>query len=452
MRSHLKKFGLPLLFLGVLLLTGPLEVRAASGCCQIVEDRATESYTYETLEESTCTARNTNINVIPHDFKVGKIANAKGTGCMDDPGAGVNLPKNTNPLDNPKLAVGIPNLKLQPITCDTEGCSVSWLGDYINALYKYGIGIIGILAAIALMIGGIIWLTAAGNQTRISEAKKIIKNSVFGVIISLSAFTLLYLINPNLTKLKSIKLGSIQRVELEEVQVDAQFVNASLQAGGKHPATGHYCGCFNDTTYAPTTSLNTADKIKSLITSLQPNSPLKDYSQVMLDAANKYGVNPVLVVIKAKRENSLGTANSTAVKAFNLGSIKCKKNTTDGGTTKGCEKKHNGCVTSKDKNKNQYRSYASWKEGIEDYFCFFKNSDLGQAPSLREKITRYCPPCEGGDDTCCHTSDYIDDIVSTIQEYNTASLDKDKVNGNNCNCYDMYQHCKTRGYTYCTGY
>jgi len=41
-------------------------------------------------------------------------------------------------------------------------------------------GIIGILAALALMIGGVIWLIAAGNASRISEAKAWIGASLTG--------------------------------------------------------------------------------------------------------------------------------------------------------------------------------------------------------------------------------------------------------------------------------
>jgi hypothetical protein len=41
--------------------------------------------------------------------------------------------------------------------------STATLATYIVAIFKYSIGVIGIIAAIALMIGGILWLSAAGT-------------------------------------------------------------------------------------------------------------------------------------------------------------------------------------------------------------------------------------------------------------------------------------------------
>lgn len=288
MRSHLKKFGLPLLFLGVLLLTGPLEVRAASGCCQIVEDRATESYSYATLEESACTERNTDVNVLPHTFEIGRIANADESGCMDDLGG--SLPKNTNPLDNPKLSVSIPNLNLTPITCNDGGCSVNWLADYINALYKYGLGIIGILAVIAMMIGGILWVTAAGNDERIGDAKKWIGGSIMGVIIALTAYTMLNIVNPALIKLSPIKLASVQRVELSQVipPEEIEPVSSSVPTGtgaGKYKVPILYQGSYGQnlpsTGCGPTSLtmvLNFYQINKSVPTIAQDASNNGDYS------------------------------------------------------------------------------------------------------------------------------------------------------------------------------
>ena len=77
-----------------------------------------------------------------------------------------------NPLTD--LQVKIPGLdKLvaaNPATCDTANgqtsCSLPWISLYINAIYNYSMAIVGILAAVALMIGGVIWLTSLGNATR----------------------------------------------------------------------------------------------------------------------------------------------------------------------------------------------------------------------------------------------------------------------------------------------
>ena len=47
---------------------------------------------------------------------------------------------------------------------------------------------LGIIAVIIILYGGFVWLTAAGNEDRVSSAKKIITAGVIGLIIILAAF------------------------------------------------------------------------------------------------------------------------------------------------------------------------------------------------------------------------------------------------------------------------
>ena len=98
-----------------------------------------------------------------------------------------------NPLG--KLNVNIPGLSeiasKYPVKCektgDTESCKIPWVGIYIHAIYNYTIKIIIIIAAIALMIGGVLWLISAGNANRVSQAKNWIKGSLIGLILSLTS-------------------------------------------------------------------------------------------------------------------------------------------------------------------------------------------------------------------------------------------------------------------------
>jgi hypothetical protein len=119
----------------------------------------------------------------------------------------------------PDLKVSIPQLKnFEKITCQ-EGniCDIPWLGQYIGGIQKYAIGIVGILAVIVLMIGGVIWLTAAGNQNQIGRAKKMIAGSLVGLTLVFSSYIILFLINPNLTIMKSLQVGYINKIDLSEI-------------------------------------------------------------------------------------------------------------------------------------------------------------------------------------------------------------------------------------------
>ncbi len=59
------------------------------------------------------------------------------------------------------------------------------IGQLIAAL----VGLLGILLAIYLIYGGVLWLTAAGDTDKVTKAKHIITNTVIGILIVLVSFT-----------------------------------------------------------------------------------------------------------------------------------------------------------------------------------------------------------------------------------------------------------------------
>jgi hypothetical protein len=101
-------------------------------------------------------------------------------------------------------------------TCGNGGYKITGtsIGQFIIVVYKYSIGIIGILAAIVLMWGGVVWLTAGGNQQRVSEAQAWIKASLTGLVLALCSFLILSTINPDLTVFKSISPAEIKAMKI----------------------------------------------------------------------------------------------------------------------------------------------------------------------------------------------------------------------------------------------
>lgn len=91
------------------------------------------------------------------------------------------------------------------------------LPSYIGAFYKYGLTVTGLLATVILMAGGIIWLTSAGNESKVKQAKEMIFGSLAGVLLLFSSYIILETINPDLVKLKPIESQSIDKVTLDYV-------------------------------------------------------------------------------------------------------------------------------------------------------------------------------------------------------------------------------------------
>lgn len=120
-------------------------------------------------------------------------------------------------IDPPKLERPIPGIDLKPINCvrNAEGshdCSVSWLSDYIAAVYDYALLIGGILAAIVIMAGGLVWLTSGGDAGKVGSAKKLLTGSVVGLILLFSSYLILETINPELVEKKDITMYGAKSV------------------------------------------------------------------------------------------------------------------------------------------------------------------------------------------------------------------------------------------------
>lgn len=76
------------------------------------------------------------------------------------------------------------------------------LNKLIAWFYYFIISIAGIAAFVMLIWGGIEWMTSAGNPTKIGEAKERINSAFLGLIIILSSYLILQVINPDLIMLR----------------------------------------------------------------------------------------------------------------------------------------------------------------------------------------------------------------------------------------------------------
>jgi hypothetical protein len=88
---------------------------------------------------------------------------------------------------------------------------------YIAAVYNYGIAIVGIIAAVVLIWGGTLWLTAGGNASRVGEAQEWIKAALVGLILALLSFTILQTISPSLVNLSLPTITSVQPATLDSL-------------------------------------------------------------------------------------------------------------------------------------------------------------------------------------------------------------------------------------------
>jgi cytochrome bd-type quinol oxidase subunit 2 len=75
-----------------------------------------------------------------------------------------------------------------------EGAGVSQQttrpGEIVAGIIKATLSVIGILLVALLVYGGYLWMTAGGEEEKITQAKQIIRNAIIGIAIVLAAYTI----------------------------------------------------------------------------------------------------------------------------------------------------------------------------------------------------------------------------------------------------------------------
>jgi len=75
------------------------------------------------------------------------------------------------------------------------------LSQVVAWFYYFILWIAGFATFVMMIVGGVKWLTSAGNPNQISDAKDQIKNAILGLLLILAAFIILQTINPGFTTL-----------------------------------------------------------------------------------------------------------------------------------------------------------------------------------------------------------------------------------------------------------
>jgi hypothetical protein len=134
--------------------------------------------------------------------------------CCCQPKSGASVPSKAPKFEIPDLQVSLTGLTLTQPKCvqGTNGeytCKVNWLGEYITWIYNYALKVAGILAAIVMMAGGVMWLISGGDAGKVGQAKEMIIGSITGLIILFSSYLLLIQINPDLVNFRPITIGAL---------------------------------------------------------------------------------------------------------------------------------------------------------------------------------------------------------------------------------------------------
>ncbi len=133
-----------------------------------------------------------------------------------------------------------------PIGANT---TVKDVGDYVQTIYHYLLGISIIVAVVMVMIGGLQYLLTASGSGGVSEAKTKITNAVVGLVLLFGAAVILQTVNPQLLNLEIPRLP-VQRkiVPVKEIIGNCEDYTdqASCEADAQHVGKNG-CLWFNAT-------------------------------------------------------------------------------------------------------------------------------------------------------------------------------------------------------------
>ncbi|MBU0649434.1 pilin [Patescibacteria group bacterium] len=73
-------------------------------------------------------------------------------------------------------------------TADEAGLPKTDIASVIGSIIKTLLAVLGVIFFILLVYGGLLWMTARGNQEKVDKAKDALTNAIIGLLIILVAY------------------------------------------------------------------------------------------------------------------------------------------------------------------------------------------------------------------------------------------------------------------------
>ncbi|MDO8585218.1 MAG: pilin [bacterium] len=96
---------------------------------------------------------------------------------------------------------------------------------YVNTLFQFGLGIVGLVALGFVVYGGIRYILSAGNPSQLSDARSQMLSAIIGIGLLSSAYLILNEINPELLNLSALETNPL----LKELKPGVAFNYAFLK-------------------------------------------------------------------------------------------------------------------------------------------------------------------------------------------------------------------------------
>lgn len=124
---------------------------------------------------------------------------------------------------------------LAPLPVVSNATGSAGLGTYIPNVVKLAIGIAGALAVIRIIMGGIKYMSTDAFDGK-SDAKETINNAIIGLLLAMSAYIILYTVNPKLVTFDFSVAGLRVGAPIDTTVVTSTTVVTGPSAGVAWPS------------------------------------------------------------------------------------------------------------------------------------------------------------------------------------------------------------------------
>ncbi|OIO20451.1 MAG: hypothetical protein CO029_03575 [Candidatus Magasanikbacteria bacterium CG_4_9_14_0_2_um_filter_41_10] len=215
------------------------------GAQQCVQKYATQGQVATKWECNNGINASGNLNYCQYDGQVlskfpGPTKSSSGLDILTDTSAAIQLnsAELNKLLKKPSLRINIPGVSFtdpSALPIRTEGNNTyiyfPYIGEYIAPVYKYGVIAIAVIAMIMIINAGFTWILSGGNSEGISKAQKGIVQAIIGLLIAITSYALLYLINPELVNFRSLRVLVVSQEQIEEIhEVDHAIANLPIDS------------------------------------------------------------------------------------------------------------------------------------------------------------------------------------------------------------------------------
>ncbi|MCA9364949.1 MAG: hypothetical protein KC736_03590 [Candidatus Moranbacteria bacterium] len=107
--------------------------------------------------------------------------------------------------------------------------------DYLISIYNFAVWTVGIAAMFMIVIGGFMYITSAGNTSALGRAKQVLWDAVFGLLVVMVTWLVLYVINPDLVQI------SRNLLILKQGTAKLESLSSGGGGGGRSSSSQQYC-------------------------------------------------------------------------------------------------------------------------------------------------------------------------------------------------------------------